>query len=518
VTPAILHLDDAAGLDAPAVLAIARGELVPELGDQLIRRLDARRAQLLGALAAAGPVYGVTTGMGALSQRSLGELAQSRHSEALLTARAVGGPPWLSPAETRAVLAVRLRTFLNGDAAVGSALCGALASSIASGVLPAVPRRSTGAAGEIIGLAHLGAALTGAGEVLCGPSTPPAGTPPAGTPSASTPPASTGPAGPALAAAGLDPLRLGPKEGVALIEGVPMTTALAVLAGADARTILRHALTVVAAEFAVTGAARDCLDARLTRGDDTLAATTALLRGLAGPVARPRALQPPVSFRVSAQVLAHLARTIEALEGAVVRALTGVTDSPAFLGTQFVGSAGFYGYDLSVHLHALTVALIGSTELSATRLHRLLDPAITGLPAQLSAEPGPQTGLPPVHKRAAGVAHELRRQAIPSIIGPVETSGGQEDAQAFSLEAAQSCRIALDGAIEVLACEFLAVHQARCLGATLPGGAAQLAAALDVLTAGLTTSPADRPFGRDIETLRDRLAESRPPDVGPSFS
>jgi histidine ammonia-lyase len=497
--PGTLQLDDPAGLDASAVLAIARGELVPELGEELIHRLDARRVQLFSALAASGPVYGVSTGMGALSQRGLTENEQSRHQEALMIARAVGGPPWLSPAETRAVLAVRLRTFLNGDAAVGSALCRRLAESVAYGVLPAVPRRSTGVAGEITALAHLGAALTGTGEVLAGQGTvlTGQGTAPAGQ--------GTVPASAALAAAGLNPLRLGQKEGIALIQGVPVTTALAVLAGADARAVLRHALTVVAAEFAVTGAARDVLDARLTRGDDTLAATTALLRDLAGTVTRARALQPPVSFRASAQVLAHLSRTIDALEGTVVRALTGVTDSPAFLGTQFVGSAGFYGYDLSAHLHALTVALIGAAELSTTRLHRLMDPAISGLPAQLSADPGPQTGLSPVHKRAVGVAHELRRQATPSIIGPVETSGGQEDTQAFSLEAAQSCRIALDGAIEVLACELLAVHQARCLGATLPSDAAELGTALDALTAGLPASTADRPFGLDIEALRDRL-------------
>jgi histidine ammonia-lyase len=348
-----------------------------------------------------------------------------------------------------------------------------------------VPRRPAGVAGEIVGLAHLGAALTGSGDVLSADG--------------------IGPAGPALAAAGLTPLRLGPKEGVALIEGVPMTTALALLAWADARTILHHAHTVVAAEFAVTGAARDVLDARLARGDSTLAATSALLRGLAGTPARPRALQPPVSFRASPQVLAHLDRMTGALDSAIGRALNGVTDSPAFLGSQFVGSAGFYGYDLAAHLHALTVALIGVAELGATRLHRLMDPAVSGLPAQLSAEPGPHTGLSPVHKRAVGVAHELRRQAVPSTIGPVETSGGQEDTQSFSLEAASSCRIALDGVVELLACELLAVHQARCLGATIPGDAGQLAARLDMLTTGLPASTADRPFGRDIEILRDRL-------------
>jgi histidine ammonia-lyase len=486
-------LTDAGELDAGAVLAVARGELVLELGDELTGWLDGQRGRMLAALGAGEPVYGVTTGMGALSEVGLDDDARARHSEALLTARMVGGPPWLSPAETRAVLAVRLRTFLNGDAAVSAALCRRLAESIALGVLPAIPRRSTGVAGEIVGLAHLGAALTGAGEVL---------DPRAGAGDGTTP------AGRALTAAGLVPLRLGPKEGVALIEGVPMTTALAVLAAEGAREVLRHALTILAGEFAITGAARDVLDPRLARGDDALARVAGRLRDLAGPLPRPHSLQPPVSFRASPQVLAHLGRAIDALDAAIERALGGVTDSPAFLDGEFVGSAGFYGYDLAVHLHALTVALIGVAELGATRLHRLMDPAVTGMNAQLSAEPGPQTGLSPVHKRAVGVAHELRRQAIPSIIGPVETSRGQEDTQAFSLEAAEACRIALDGATEVLACELLAVHQARLLAAGRPDQAvpvAELRSALDALTEGLPGTVADRPFGRDVESLRNRL-------------
>src|SRR6202044_3567447 len=144
---------------------------------------------------------------------------------------------------------------------------------------------------EIVGLAHLGAALTGAGDVL-----------------ADGPGGGTRPAGQALADAGLAPLRLCPKEGVALIEGVPMTTALAVLAAEDARQVLRDALTVLAAEFTITGAARDVLDSRLARGDEALARFPERLRDLTGPLPRPSALQPPVSFRASPQVLAHLSR------------------------------------------------------------------------------------------------------------------------------------------------------------------------------------------------------------------
>ena len=473
-------------LDPDAVLRIARGAAVPELAPALLRDLDERRARMLAVLATGRPVYGVTTGMGALSQHRLDEDAQARHQEALLLARSAGGPPWLAPEEARAVLAVRLRTFLTGDAGVSAALCRRLAELIEHDVLPAIPRGSTGVAGEIVGLAHLGAALVGTGETLAGP------------------------AGPALRAAGLAPLRLGPKEGVALIEGVPTATALAILLASGARALARQACLVVAAEFAVTGASRDVLHPGLARGDGVLAGVTAEMRRLAGTPRQPRALQPPVSFRASPQVLALLPRTVERLDSAVERALSGVTDSPAFFPDtgEFVGSAGFYGYDLAAHLQALTVAVVGVAELGAARLHRMMSTSVTGLHAQLSADPGPHTGLSTVHKRAVGVAHALRRQALPATVGPVEASAGQEDVQAFALEAADACRAALDGAREVLACELLAVHQARCLGATLPQDAgADLVAALDEVAGRLPSSPDDRPFGRDVEVIRALLGE-----------
>src|ERR1700722_6472239 len=95
-----MRLTDPAGLDARAVLAVARGELVPELGDDLIGWLDGRRARVLGAHDAGGPGYRATNVMGALSEVVLDHAARARLSEALLTARAAGGPPWLSPAET----------------------------------------------------------------------------------------------------------------------------------------------------------------------------------------------------------------------------------------------------------------------------------------------------------------------------------------------------------------------------------------------------------------------------------
>ena len=124
---------------------------------------------------------------------------------------------------------------------------------------------------------------------------------------------------------------------------------------------------------------------------------------------------------------------------------TGVTDSPAFLGGRFVGTAGFHGIDLAAHCDQLTAALAHAAEVSAARVHRLLDPHVTGLPAQLARTPGPDAGLVAVHKRAAGEVHAMRRLAVATPVGLIETSGGQEDVQSFGWEAAEVLRAALHG-------------------------------------------------------------------------
>jgi histidine ammonia-lyase len=493
-----LTIGCAADLDQAAIGRVAGENARLSLDDALVRRIEASRERALAALSSGAPVYGVTTGMGAFSHHVLDEQAQRGHQEALLLARAVGGPPWLDRAEVRAVLAVRLRTFLNNDSGVSGEICRRLVSLLDLGVCPAVPRTAMGVAGEIIALAHLAAPLTGGGQVL-------------------GPRGDAVPAGPVLHAAGIEPYRLGPKEGVALIEGVPVTTALAVMCADAAGRALRSATLNLAAEFALTGAARDTLAPELARGDDVLGEVTADLRRLSGTVSQARALQPPVSFRVSAGILTHLRRAVGQLEAAIRRALDGVTDSPAFLAPsgeadgRFVGTAGFSGYDLAAYLHLVTVALIGVAEAAAARLHRLMDPAVSGLPAQLAADPGRHTGLSPVHKRAVGVVHALRRLALPATVGTVETSAGQEDVQSFSLEAAQACRDALAGLADLIACEQLALHQMRLLGAHLPADAApELTGLLGRLAALLPATTGDRPWGQDLTTLRAAQSPARP--------
>jgi histidine ammonia-lyase len=469
-------VDQPDDLDRRAVLAIAYGEPV-QLSADLLARLSARREAALVALADGPDVYGVTTGMGALSDTRLDAAAQADHSRRLMLARAVGGPPWLSRTETRALLAVRLRTFLAGDAAVSAELCAWLATLLDHDALPEVPRTGSGAAGEILPLAHAWGHLAGVGRPL-----------------------DTG---------GAVPPRLGPKEGIALLAGVPTATALAALRATDLDRLVAQTTVVAAAGIVLLGASRDPYLPPTARGDVELASVLARLGEYVGPLAAPRHLQAPVSYRVAGPVLAHLRREEVRLGDVVDRALVAVGDSPAYLSTdegeRFVGTAGFHGLDHAAGLDSARAAVVHAAAVGAARLHRLLDPAVTGLPAQLSADPGPQAGLTPVHKRAVAVVHEVAGWPA-THVSPMETSNGQEDVQTFALEAADRLRLALEAADVVLACELLALHQARLLAPERMAAArGDLPALLDRVAQVLPPGVEDRPWGEDVERLRELL-------------
>ena len=234
----------------------------------------------------------------------------------------------------------------------------------------------------------------------------------------------------------------------------------------------------------------------------------------------PRSLQAPVSFRVAGPVLAHVLRAADALAAAIERALTGVTDSPAFLdGTVRRAPPGS------------TASTLPRTATSSPRRSRTQPrsrrractgcstPRVTGLPAQLAARPGPDAGLVAVHKRAAGEVHAMRRLAVRRRSGSIETSGGQEDVQSFAWEAAEALRAALHHA--------RSGHRVRAAG-RVPGLLAVPRTAPDGLPrrarpAGRDRGPdrrADRPFGEDIERIlgAGRLAARetrRVSDAGP---
>ena len=478
MTPA-LEITGPGAADPGLIRAVAAGRTV-SIAPALLKMVQQRCTEARQVLRDGRLVYGVNTGMGALSSVRLTEEQQLSHQRNLLLARAAGGPPWLAAPEVRAIFAVRLLTFLSGDAAVSGGLCQRLADFLNDGIVPAVPRTGAGSAGEIMPLAHAFGPLVGLGQLL-------------------GPDGTTRPADQALNDHGLGEFRLGPKEGIALIQGVPGATGLAALRLGDAAALTSLMEASAALSIVAIRAPRDPYRAACGRGDEVLAAVLSRLTAAAGDDPSPRSMQAPVSFRVAGPVLTQVVRATALLEAATRRALTGVTDSPAYLDGRFTGTAGFHGIDLAAHCDQLTAAFCHAAEVAAARVHRLLDPAVTGLPAQLARDPGPQAGLTPVHKRAAGEVHAMRRLATATPVGLIETSGGQEDVQSFAWEAADKLLAALRHARAVTACELLAGYQAMALSGRQPPAGGQVL--MDWLAGIIAPIDGDRPFGEDIERL-----------------
>lgn len=498
----------AASLDAAAVRAVAAGARV-ELDEGLLARVAANRDEVLAALAdPARPVYGVTTGMGRMATHRLGPREQAEHQARLLTARAVGGPPWLPVPDVRALLALKLRTLLCPETGASAELCRFLADRLNDAFHPAVPGDGIGCAGEIIPLCHAFQTFLGLGTVLAAPKDSGAAPPEAGVAGSGAVEVA---AAEALRGRGVAAYRPGAKEGVALIEGMPLATAHAVMRGAEAARVARWLLVAGCGSVDALGAPRSGYDPRLAPADPVLGGVLAeVARLTAGGAERDGVVQAPVSLRVIPQVHAHLDRVLTELAAVVERVTAWVTDSPAFVGGGFVSTAGYHACELGLRLDAVTAAVTHAAEASVQRTHRLLDERFSGLPAQLAAAPG-QAGLVTVHKRAVGELHALRRLAAPATVGALDTSAGQEDLQAFAPAAGEQLRTALRHATAIAAAELLTAHQAHHLRAAPPAPPmTPLWTALAGLVPPVTE---DRPLGTDLRALTAALDTHHLPDL-----
>jgi histidine ammonia-lyase len=477
-------------LDAGAIVRIAGGATL-SLDPELLRAVGGNRRVVLAALTGGeSVVYGVSTGVGRFAEYRLDAQAQAEHQYRLLAGRAVGGPPWLPAVDVRAVMAIKLRALLAPETGASAQLCRYLAERLNDRLVAAVPRGGIGCAGEIIPLCHAFQPLVGLGEVLED-----------GTVLA---------AAAALRRRGVAPYRPGPKEGIALIEGSPVATMHAILRGGEARRAAGWQVYALAFTVDATGAPRAIYDSRLAGGvDDVLATVLDDVRRLSdGGMVRGEVVQAPVSVRVGPQALAHLRRVVDDLAGAARRALGVVTDSPAWLGGQFVSTAGFHAAEPGLRLDAVAAALVHVAEISVQRMHRLLDDRYTGLSPQLAAAPGRQIGLAAVHKRAVGELHAMRRLATPATLGSIDTSAGQEDVQTFACAAGEQLRAVIDGLFVVTACELIAAVQACWLRSVDPAPA--LRWLRDEVARVVPLITADRPLGGEIGRLATALRQSDP--------
>jgi histidine ammonia-lyase len=447
----------------------------------LVEALKTRRDEVLTALRTGeNPVYGVNTGMGRLAGVALDARQQAEHQRNLLIGRAVGGPPWLPPEDVRALLVVRLRDFLRPWSGVSVDLVQFLVDRLNDGFTPAVPRTGLGSSGEIISLSHAFQTFLGIGTVLeNGVETP---------------------AAEALATRGAKPYVLGPKEGASLIQGSPLAVTHAQRGWADARRLIRLQTRTAAIAIDVLGAPRAVFSPVMAGGDDHLRRLLEELNDLvSGSSARPDVVQAPLSVRVAPRALAHADRVTTELRETWLRWEAMPGDSPSFVDGDFVPGTGYHAVDLGLRMDALTAALVHVGEVSVQRTHRLLDERFSGLPAQLTADPGPRAGLVPLHKRAVGELHALRRLAAPATLGSIDTSAGQEDVQAFAWAAGEQLRAAAAHLFAITACELITGSQARYLaGGEGPAG---LRASYEWVRSVVPPLDEDRPLGPEVERL-----------------
>jgi histidine ammonia-lyase len=464
----------------PTIVDIANGEAV-KVSEALLETVATNRERVLSALANADkPVYGVNTGMGRLAGVPLNVEQQAEHQRNLLIGRAVGGPPWLPEADVRALLAVRLRDLLVPEAGASAELVCFVVGRLNDNFVPAVPRTGSGSAGEIIPLSHAFQTFLGIGTVLEG--------------------GVETPAAEALARRAVEPYRLGPKEGATLIQGSPGAVMHVLMSWTEILQVLDLQTLTAAIAVDVLGAPRNIYAPGFAGEDRNLWSRLDEVHSLTkGTVPRAELVQAPVSLRVGPRAIAHADRVAGDLSTALSRFWSAPTDSPAFVDGEFVSTTGFHAVELGLRMDAMSAALVHLGEISVQRLHRLLDERFSGLNPQLAVDPGPQAGLAPLHKRAVGELHALRRMATSATLGSIDTSAGQEDVQAFAGAAGEQLRAAIGHLMAITACELIGGSQARFLRGV--PGAPGLRKHYSWIAETVPPMLVDRPLGPDVTRL-----------------
>jgi len=402
-------------------------------------------------LARGDAVYGVNTGFGKLASVRIetADLARLQTNLVLSHAAGVGEPAPISV--TRLMMALKLAGLAQGASGVKPETTSLLQAMLERGITPVVPAQgSVGASGDLAPLAHMAAAMIGVGEVFVGDT--------------------RMDAGPALAAASLEPLALGPKEGLALLNGTQFSTAYALAAIFEAETLFRSALVTGALSTEAAKGADTPFDPRIhaLRGHAGQIETAAALRELmAGSAIRASHLvgdarvQDPYCLRCQPQVMGAALTVLRQAAATLATEANGVTDNPLiFPGDDVALSGGNFHAEpvaFAADMIALAVCEIGS--LAERRVAMLTDPALSGLPAFLTPRPGLNSGLMIAQVTAAALVAENRQRATPASVDSIPTSANQEDHVSMAAHGARRLLAMVENAFAIVGIELLTAGQ-----------------------------------------------------------
>jgi histidine ammonia-lyase len=477
---------DGQSLQLADLVAVADDGAAVGLAPAAAARVERSRAVVDRKAAGDDAVYGINTGFGALAETPIPRDVLGPLQLNLLRSHAAGVGEPLPVRAVRASMTLRANVLAKGFSGIRLATLERLIDLLNHRVHPQVPSRgSVGASGDLAPLAHLALVLVGEGHALVGDS------------------ADVLAGGDALRAAGLQPVTLASKEGLALINGTQPSTAVAALAVAGAERLARAADIAAALSIdALRGSLRPfdprIHAARPHAGQSASAANIlALLSGSAINQSHEHCgrVQDAYSLRCAAQVHGAARDALRFVRETVMLEANAATDNPMVFADddEILSGGNFHGAPVSVASDLIAIALAQLVTISERRSDRLVNPAFSDLPAFLTADSGLHSGYMMAQVTAAALVSEIKTLGHPASVDTIPTSANREDHVSMSMGAALKAARALDLATRVIAIELLCACQA-----------------IDLL-APLTTSRALQRVHARVRSVVPPLAGDRPP-------
>ncbi|MEV0586369.1 histidine ammonia-lyase [Nonomuraea sp. NPDC050310] len=483
------------------VIRVARGGAPVRLTEDAVAAIAAARQRVEELAESPVPAYGISTGFGALATRHIDPALRAQLQRSLVRSHAAGSGPEVETEVVRALMLLRLHTLATGHTGVRPTTAKALAGLLSAGITPIVHEYgSLGCSGDLAPLAHVALALMGEGSVR----------------DASGQVTS---AAEALKQAGIEPVELAAKEGLALINGTDGMLGMLILALDDLTRLLKTAdLSAAMSVEALLGTDRvfapELQALRPQPGQALAAANMVRLLAGSGIMASHRdpenctPVQDAYSLRCAPQVAGAARDTVAHAANVAAWELASAVDNPAVLDDGRVESNGnFHGAPLAYVLDFLAIVAADVASMSERRTDRFLDVSRNhGLPAFLADDPGVDSGHMIAQYTQAAIVSEMKRLAVPASVDSIPSSAMQEDHVSMGWSAARKLRRAVDGLTRVLAVEILTAARGLDLRAPLtpaPATAAVVAALRETVPGPGT----DRYLAPEIESVVHLVAD-----------
>jgi len=412
-----------------------------QAGADAVRRIVARGA----------PVYGINTGFGKLASIRVGDAELGALQRNIVLSHAAGVGEATPPEIVRLMMGLKLASLAQGVSGVRPECIAMLEKFVNLGLTPLIPSQgSVGASGDLAPLAHLTAAMMGVGEIAKGDEVLPAAA--------------------ALAATGLKPLVLGPKEGLALLNGTQFSTAWALAGLFETHRVFNTALVAGALSTEAAKGSDTPFDARIHESRrhvcqiEVAATLRTLMQGSeirASHLHNDVRVQDPYCLRCQPQVMGAVLGLLRNVADTLAVEANGVSDNPLIFSdtTESLSGGNFHAEPVAFAADILAIALCEIGSLAERRVSLLVDPVLSGLPAFLAVEPGLNSGFMIPQVTAAALASENKQRAYPASVDSIPTSANQEDHVSMAAHAARRLLPMAQNTASIVAIELLAAAQ-----------------------------------------------------------